>query len=90
MSEAKKLYSHVIRENWCKACGICVAYCPKKVLELRGKVVAARPDDCIGCKNCELRCPDFAIEIIDRVPAAQVTRDSACVDYAVPPEVHNG
>ena len=42
MSEGKKHFSHVIRENWCKGCGICVAYCPKKVLDLKaGKVVAA-------------------------------------------------
>ena len=47
----------------CKGCGICVAFCPKKVLELSEleKVVVAREQDCIKCKQCEMRCPDFAI-----------------------------
>ena len=50
--------------DWCKGCGICVAFCPKAVLEFSdelGKPVVARPEDCIQCGMCELRCPDFAI-----------------------------
>lgn len=60
-----KLKAHHINRDWCKGCGICVAFCPKKVLELdrKDKAVAARPEDCICCKLCELRCPDFAIEV---------------------------
>ncbi|MHB8771392.1 MAG: 4Fe-4S dicluster domain-containing protein [Syntrophales bacterium] len=61
-----KLKGHVINRDWCKGCGICVHFCPKKVLELdeHDKVVAARPQDCICCKLCELRCPDLAIEVV--------------------------
>lgn len=63
---ARKLKEHRIDRDWCKGCGICVALCPKKVLELdrQEKVFTARAEDCICCKMCEIRCPDLAIEII--------------------------
>ena len=52
-----------IKEKRCKGCGICAAFCPKKVLEvsLLGKITPVRPEDCIACGQCEMRCPDFAI-----------------------------
>ena len=60
-----KLKQHLITPDWCKGCGICVAFCPKSVLALddSDKVIPVRADDCICCKLCELRCPDLAIEI---------------------------
>ena len=63
---AKKLKEILINHEWCKGCGICVAFCPKKVLELdrQEKAIAVRPEDCICCRMCEIRCPDLAIEII--------------------------
>jgi 2-oxoglutarate ferredoxin oxidoreductase subunit delta len=69
-----KLKEHRINRDWCKGCGICVAFCPKHVLELdeQDKAVAVRAEDCIACKLCELRCPDLAIEI--------VTEDNASVN----------
>jgi 2-oxoglutarate ferredoxin oxidoreductase subunit delta len=70
----KKVKHHRIERDWCKGCGICVAFCPKKVLELdeHNKAVAVRVADCIGCRLCELRCPDLAIEVEleDDKPAA--------------------
>ena len=62
----KKVKQHLINRDWCKGCGICVRFCPTKVLELDAfdKAVAIRPEDCICCRMCELRCPDLAIEVI--------------------------
>ena len=52
----------VINVGWCKGCGICVAFCPKKVLDIKHeKVVVTKPEECIKCASCELRCPDYAI-----------------------------
>ena len=64
----KKEYTQTIFRDWCKACGICAAFCPKQVIGLRsdGKPVIERPDDCIGCRFCELHCPDFAISVRER------------------------
>jgi len=61
-----KLKEHLINRNWCKGCGICVVFCPKKVLELDEweKAVAARAEGCLCCRLCELRCPDLAIKVI--------------------------
>lgn len=52
-----------ILANRCKGCGICVEFCPKKVLIVNKyeKVEVANADACIQCRQCEMRCPDFAI-----------------------------
>lgn len=54
--------SLTVNKDWCKGCGICVAFCPKNVLELKnGKINIKDFQACIQCGQCELRCPDFAI-----------------------------
>jgi 2-oxoglutarate ferredoxin oxidoreductase subunit delta len=52
-------------ENWCKGCGLCIAFCPQGVLVLGmdNRPKAIYPEKCIGCRWCELHCPDFAIFI---------------------------
>lgn len=52
-----------IRMDWCKACNICIAMCPKQVFEpdRDGKPIQVRPESCTQCTICWVHCPDFAI-----------------------------
>ena len=69
-SKGKKLFVQKIFEDWCKACGICIAFCPAEVFEESetGAPVIKNPDACTGCRFCEFHCPDFAISIHDKFP----------------------
>jgi 2-oxoglutarate ferredoxin oxidoreductase subunit delta len=68
MEEVKKKKEKAkidIYKAWCKACGICVAFCPTGAL---AKDEAGYPyvkdfEKCINCGWCEIRCPDFAITV---------------------------
>ncbi len=58
-------YDIDIFADWCKACGICAAFCPAGCLSLNadGLPVVEPGRRCTGCRWCELHCPDFAIRI---------------------------
>lgn len=66
----KKHFDVAFYHDWCKACGICMAFCPKKIIlaDRNGKPVVEEADKCIGCRFCELHCPDFAITVSERGP----------------------
>jgi 2-oxoglutarate ferredoxin oxidoreductase subunit delta len=90
MSEQKKVFFHIVRERYCKGCNICVAFCPKQVLVLKGgKVLPERPELCIGCRMCELRCPDFAIEVKEKGAEPAPEPEQRRVDYDLPPEAEH-
>lgn len=61
-----------INTRLCKQCGICIHFCPKKVLTEGDDSypVVVDLEACTGCRLCELLCPDFAIEVEkdDEVP----------------------
>ncbi|MBM4274717.1 MAG: 4Fe-4S ferredoxin [Deltaproteobacteria bacterium] len=59
----KKQYEIDIFPDWCKACGICAAFCPRQCItqDAEGRPVIADRERCTGCRWCELHCPDFAI-----------------------------
>ena len=83
----KKLYVHILRERYCKGCNICVHFCPRQVLGLKGgKVFVEHPELCIGCTMCELRCPDFAIEVHEQGAEPEAALDGDEADYSLPPE----
>ncbi|MEA4846178.1 MAG: 4Fe-4S binding protein [Clostridiaceae bacterium] len=64
----KKKFDIRIVEKRCKQCGICVSFCPQKVLDIKLNSVPeeVNPDSCTGCKLCYQRCPDIAIFVEER------------------------
>jgi 2-oxoglutarate ferredoxin oxidoreductase subunit delta len=66
--KTKKQYEQILFRDWCKACGLCSAFCPQKVIgrDKTGNPIIEHPDACIGCRFCEMHCPDFAITITPR------------------------
>jgi 2-oxoglutarate ferredoxin oxidoreductase subunit delta len=60
-----------IFKAWCKACGICVAFCPTGALakDEAGYPYVKDIEKCINCGWCEIRCPDFAITVEKKVKA---------------------
>jgi len=64
-------YRHIVDNDRCKGCELCVNVCPKNVLEISREVNSmgyfpvyqARPEDCIYCTTCCIMCPDVAITI---------------------------
>lgn len=58
----------------CKGCGMCVAACPKKILELNTEKLNLKgynPVDiidrsaCISCAMCATMCPDCVITLTE-------------------------
>ncbi len=67
-----------IYKAWCKACGICVAFCPTGSLarDEAGYPYVKYPDKCTNCGWCEIRCPDFAITVQQKRDEARKVRES--------------
>jgi 2-oxoglutarate ferredoxin oxidoreductase subunit delta len=60
-----------INQETCKACGLCIAACPKKCITFtqepnkKGFHPASfiKKDECLGCGFCYAVCPDICIEV---------------------------
>ena len=61
--QEEKVSAVTINRAWCKGCGICAAFCPKKCLSIVDDKAAHDPTNCIVCGMCEKYCPDLAIEV---------------------------
>ena len=61
----------VVDNEKCKCCGLCVAACPTKVIDLHSEVngkgyhyaYMKEPEACIGCTSCAMVCPDSVISV---------------------------
>ncbi len=62
--------------NWCKGCGLCIAFCPRGVFVTGadGHPLAVYPERCTACMWCVEHCPDFAIAV---EPATEEKRRDA-------------
>lgn len=62
-----------VNKNRCKGCYLCIAYCPKGMLEKDSQLNVlgiqavvfknGKEDQCSGCGFCALICPECAIEV---------------------------
>ena len=84
----------VVDKEACKACGKCVAKCPKHLIELvpyeqttfvqcsshaKGKAVTSACEvGCIGCKKCEKNCPSDAIHVVDQRAEIDPAKCTGC------------
>ncbi|NLM96981.1 MAG: 4Fe-4S binding protein [Halanaerobiaceae bacterium] len=61
----------VINKERCKACEICICFCPEHLLELSGEingkgyhpVMISDQSKCTGCGICALVCPDLVMTV---------------------------
>ncbi|MCZ6167077.1 4Fe-4S dicluster domain-containing protein [Campylobacter ureolyticus] len=81
-----------VDEGRCKACNICVSYCPSGTLAMRyepsaiqGMMIEVLDDKtCIGCRDCETHCPDFAIFVAEKgFKFAKLTPQSKALSQAI-------
>lgn len=80
--------------NKCRACGMCVAACPKRIITLipydaahwvgckstdKGAVTKTYCEvGCMGCKLCEKKCPTGAIKVTDFVAEIDYEKCTGC------------
>ncbi|MDD2587025.1 MAG: ferredoxin family protein [Syntrophomonadaceae bacterium] len=61
----------VFNEKRCKGCGLCIEFCPRKIIALGTKMNDAgyhypfikQKEKCNGCAICAMMCPDVIIEV---------------------------
>lgn len=65
---AQKKFCVALKQEWCKACGICIDLCPTKTITaaIDGKAQVTAEENCIGCRSCVIHCPDFCIKVEEK------------------------
>lgn len=65
------MFAVSFREDYCKGCGICAHFCPKKIIVMADHInnqgynpaSIREMEKCSGCAICARVCPDAAITI---------------------------
>lgn len=84
----------VVDKELCKACGKCIAVCPRNIIEMTeydaGAVVKCNSKDfgkdvksvcesgCIGCGICQRNCPNAAITVVDHLAHVDYNLCTGC------------
>lgn len=74
-----------IKKDKCKGCGLCVAFCPTRYLDLSGELnkkgvkfaKVKQGAECVNCGFCFLVCPDNCIKIDYSVESKEQRFESA-------------
>ncbi len=61
----------IFERDRCKGCELCIAVCPKHIIEIdvatnaKGyhPATVLRMDECTGCASCARMCPDSVITV---------------------------
>lgn len=70
-AETQVAYNIDIDRQRCIDCGLCVAFCPVNVFEMKdGEPAIVRPEDCWGCETCVGQCPQSCLTV-EPTPATQ-------------------
>jgi len=62
----------VINNARCKACGLCIYFCPKEAIvlcdefnEMGYNFVDVDDDKCVKCGTCQTICPDVVPKVVE-------------------------
>ncbi len=50
-------------QDMCKACSVCLSYCPNGALAMGEKKAEVDPEKCLMCGYCVPHCPQFALRL---------------------------
>lgn len=72
LKEEKSMNRIVVDSRLCKGCSLCVAVCPKKIIEIDARSLnekgyntakVTEMEKCLACCMCAIMCPDSAISV---------------------------